>query len=201
MKKYLPLLQAFALVLLAVPATTLAVEQYPPIICTGLFGCGGGAENVILQHTFPTAATLLIQIAGGGAVIAIVVAGVQMVASYGDEGKFGNARKGIMFALGGLALVLSAAPIVSFITTEEYGFQGNDGSVLTVMATALRIIMALFNVGLAIIVILAGLRMVLAQGNADEFKKGGTVIKYAIIGAVVVNLARTLVQALLTLYA
>ncbi len=45
----------------------------------------------------------------------------------------------------------------------------------------------------------AGLKMALASGAADEFKKGGQIIRWAIIGAVVVNLARAIVLAFLAL--
>ena len=90
-----------------------------------------------------------------------------------------------------------AASIVTFVTTENYGFVG--GNVVTVMASVVRIILTLFNVGFAIVIILAGLRMILAHGNADEFKKGGTMIKWAIIGGVVVNLSKAAIQAFLAL--
>lgn len=194
-------LTVLATSLIAVPGIALAVEMYPPIICIGLFGCGLAPSNVVLESTLPTVAGILLQFAAGGAVIAIVIAGTQMTISYGDEGKVSNAQKGILFALGGLALALAAGPIVSFVTTENYGLGDPDflfGPV-GLLASALRIILTLFNVGFALVVMLAGLRMVLARGGADEFKKSGDMIKWAVVGAVVVNLARVVVQALLAL--
>ena len=190
-------------VLLALPASVLAVDLYPPIICNGLLGCGtlGPGDNVLMQYTLPTVAKILIQLAAGGAVLAVVIGGVQMAVSYGDEGKVTNARKAIMFALGGLALAFAAAPIVSFVSSEYY-YQGGDflfgpGGI---MASVIRIIMILFNVAFCIVIILAGLRMIIAGGSADEFKKGGDMIKWAVIGGLIVNLARAGVQALLALY-
>lgn len=183
--------------LLAVPEMALAVEQYPPLVCNGLAGCGAPPGNVLLTNVLPVVATLLMQLAAGGAMIAVVVAGVQMCTSYGDEGKITNARKAILYAFGGFGLALMSASIVAFVTTEDYGFEG--GNVVTVMASAIRIILTLFNVGFAIVIILAGLRMVTAQGNADEFKKGGAMIRWAIIGGVVVNAAKAAIQAFLVL--
>lgn len=189
-------------ILLAAPALALAVDWYPPIICDGLFGCGRPPENVIFNSTLPTAAAILIQLAAAGTVLAVVIGGVQMVVSYGDEGKITSARKAILFALGGLALAISAAPIVSFVVTEDYG-QGGGTDLLFgptgVMASAIRIIMILFNVAFALVAIIAGIRMIIAGGNADEFKKAGNMIKWAVIGGVIVNLARVGVQALLML--
>ena len=186
--------------MLQFPATAFAVDMYPPILCNGLLGCGREPENVLLQNTLPAAAWFLIQLAAGGAVIAIVIGGVQMAASYGDEGKVTSARKAILFALGGLGLAFAAAPIVSFVTSEQYYtggefFFGPGG----ILATAIRIIMTLFNVVFALVIILAGMRMITASGNADEFKKGGEMIKWAVIGGVIVNLARTGIQAFLAL--
>ncbi len=198
MKFILRLLPAF--ILITLPAMAFAVDMYPPIICNGLFGCGRPPENVLMANTLPTVAAILIQLAAGGAVIAVVIGGVQMAVSYGDDGAITNARKAILFALGGLGLALAAAPIVSFVSTEQY-YQGGEflfgpGGL---MASVIRIIMILFNVAFAIVIILAGLRMITAGGNADEFKKGGNMIKWAIIGGVIVNLARAGIQALLAL--
>lgn len=182
--------------LLAIPGAVLAVDPYPPLLCPGLFGCGLGPQNLILTNALPTAALILVQIAAGGAVIAITIAGVQMGISYGDESKITNARKAILYALGGLGIALSAVPIVSFVTSENYGLD-IGGDIITVMASMIRIILTLFNVGFCIVVILAGLRMMNSQGNADEFKKGAEMIKWAIIGGVIVNLAKAGVQAFL----
>ncbi len=197
--RYLPsfLRASLAILCVALPTIALAVGQYPPLVCNGLFGCGAPPSNVLLESTLPAAAVLLMQLAAGGAVLAVVIAGTQMAVSYGDEGKITNARKAILFALGGFGLALSSASIVAFVTTEDYGFFG--GNVVTVMASVVRIILTLFNVGFAIVIILAGLRMITAQGNADEFKKGGVMIKWAIIGGVVVNVAKAGIQAFLAL--
>lgn len=200
MRHSLSLLTAFLVaLLLSIPELALAVDEYAPIICTGLFGCGQGAENVIAEHTLPTVAGVLVQLAAGGAILAVTIAGVQMVVSYGDEGKITNARMAILYALGGLGLALCAASIVSFVSTEDFGFLGGEGTIVSVMSAVIGIIMTLFNVAFAIVIILAGLRMITAQGNADEFKKGGNMIKWAIIGAVIVNAAKALVQAVLAL--
>lgn len=197
MKNILRLLTAIALLL---PAAAFAVDMYPPLVCNGLLGCGRPPENILLQNTLPTVAMFLIQLAAGGAVIAVVIGGVQMTVSGGDEGTVTNARKAILFALGGLGLAFAAAPIVSFVTTEQYYtggefFFGPGG----ILATAIRIIMTVFNVGFALVIIIAGSRMIVSSGSPDEFKKGGNMIKWAVIGGVIVNLARTGISAFLAL--
>ncbi len=206
MRRFPSILKAFLTsIVVAIPASVFALDAYPPILCTNLYGCGSPPENVILSAALPTAGAILIQLAAGGAVLAIVISGVQMVVSYGDEGKVGNARFAILYALGGLGLALGAAPIVSFVTSEDYGQDvgGAGGDLLFssggVLASVIRIIMLLFNVAFCIVIILAGLRMIITGGNADEYKKGGQMIKWAVVGGVVVNLARSLVHAFLNL--
>ncbi len=197
------LLRRLSAVAILAGATMAALPAFAqiPVICTGLAGCGAGAENVLLTSTLPTAGALMIRLVAGGAVIFIVVAGTKMLIGGNDE-KAGAAKKSIMLALGGLGLALAAGTIVSFVTTENYG-QANPGDFLFgaggLMESAIRIIMTLFNVAFIIVILYAGIQMVLSSGKADEFKKGGTMIKWAIVGAVLVNLSRAIVQAFLGL--
>jgi hypothetical protein len=192
-------LLASALVLLLAPIAALAQGgALPPVICDGLIGCGKGVSNLFFDQALPVAITVMMQVAVGGAMIFIVIAGVRMLVSYGDEGQVSTAKKGIMYALGGLGLALTSASIVAFVSTEQYVDPAPD-ALLGFMAATMRIILLLFNVAFALVIIAAGIRMVIAQGNADEFRKGGTVIKWAIIGAIIVNISKALVQAFLGL--
>ncbi len=172
------------------------------VICTGLPGCGQGPENTLLTRVLPAAVFIMIQLVAGGSVVFIMINGVKMLLSAGDDGKAQAARKGIMSAIGGLGLAIVSATAVSFITTENYG-QANPQNFLFgpggVLDSVVRLILTLFNVGFVIMVLYAGFKMALASGSGDEFKKGGQIIRWAIVGAVVVNLARAIVQAFLTL--
>lgn len=207
----MPLIRLLAAVIATLFPTMVAAQQLyppstgpkmPPTVCTGLAGCPEGPENTLYTNILPAAASLLIQVAGAAAVIWVVIAGVRLVASYGDETQIGMARKSVLYALGGLGLALCAATIVSFVTSENYGQADPTDFVFGtggLVAAALRIILVLFNVGFIIAILLAGVRMVSGQGSPDEFKKGGEIIKWCIIGAVLVNIARVLVQALLNI--
>ncbi len=172
------------------------------VVCTGLAGCGAPPSNVLLTNLLPAAVMIMVQLAAGGSVVFIVIAGVRFLLSNGDEGQVTSAKKGIMYGLGGLGLTIVSATLVSFVTTENYG-QANPQNFLFgsggLMQSVINIVITLSNVGFAVVVIAAGIRMVLASGKADEFKKGGQVIKWAIVGAVVINLARAIVQAFLNL--
>ncbi|MBI3332068.1 hypothetical protein HYZ99_03880 [Candidatus Peregrinibacteria bacterium] len=186
-----------AALILSVPGAVIA--QAPPVVnCTGLIGCGSGPSNVLLTSTLPTVIRLLGTFAGGAAVIFISVAGVQMVLSAGDESKVSSARWSVIYALGGLALAIMSQTIVAAVATETYGSAGGDFMV-SLMRDVIRIILIGFNVTFGLAIMIAGIRMALGGGKADEFQKALFTIKWAIAGAVVTNSAGALVNALFNL--
>ena len=179
----------------------LLAQAPPVIICDGLPGCGEAAiENVLFEHTVPTAIGLLINLAAGGSVIFIVVAGAQMLLSAGDEGMLTKARYGVLFALLGLALALASQSLVEFVATEEYG-QSNEGNFLFggFLPSVVRIALLLLNATFMLVIMAGGIRMALSSGKQEEFTKGLSMIKWAIVGAVIINVARAGTQALLLL--
>ncbi len=197
MRRFLFSLPAF---LATLTASSADAQQMPIVVCTGLAGCGKSAENLLYTGVLPTAASLMIQIAGAAAVIFIVIGGVQMVMSGGDEGKISTAKKAVIYSLAGLGLAITAATLVSFVTTENYGQAGGANFLFGAggfVPSVIRIIMMLFDAGFFIVIFWAGLRMVIAAGNAEEFKKAGVMIRWAIVGAIIVNIAKAGVQALL----
>lgn len=181
------------------PAASAQVQ----VVCTGLAGCGAAPGNVIMTNLLPAAVDIMIQLAAGGSVVFIVIAGVKFLTSYGDEGKVSAAKKGILYGLGGLGMAITSASLVSFVTSENYG-QSNPANFLFgtqgLLQSVINITITLSNVAFAIVVILAGIRMVTSAGDTAEFKKGGQVIKWAIVGAVVINLSRAIVQAFINVH-
>lgn len=157
--------------------------------------------NVFAAATLPAVISLLIRLVAGGAVVAIVVAGTELMLKSSDEGATA-AKKAVLYALGGLGLAVCASTIVTFVTSENYG-QANPNDLIFgaggVLQSVIRIIMVLFNMAFVIIIIYAGFRMSLSGGSTDEFKRGGNTIKWAVVGAVLVNLAKALVQAFIQL--
>lgn len=172
------------------------------VVCTGLKGCPQGAENTLFNNILPRTAEFGIKLAAGGAVVMVVIGGVRMLLSNGDEGKVGAAKKSIYMAFAGLALALTSATIVGYVVTEDYGQNTPEGFIFDaggLLHSTVRLVLVLFNVAFVIVVMIAGVRMVLAGGEPGEFKKSGEVIKWAIVGAIVVNLARIVVGMFLNL--
>lgn len=179
------------------------------VVCTGLAGCGKPPGNAIVSAVY-TGFTVLVGVSAGTAVLFVVWNGLQMVLAFGDEGKFTNARWGVLYALLGLGIALFSGTAVSFVSTQYFGqctgfFSGcvtatPSVNVLTVfMRTLTSIIALIFNVLFGIAVVIAGMRILVGGGKSDELGKAGSIIKACITGAVIVNVGRALVQAFLSL--
>ncbi len=188
----------------AIVSSLQAFAAEPPIVrCKGIPGCDAGPSNVFAETAIPAITDLLLKTAAAGAILAIMWGGFLMVMSNGDDAKGQNGRKSITFGLGGLALALSANSLVSFFVTEDFG-QGSAGGggadflFSSLFPAAVRIILAIFNVAVAMVVIFAGIRMAMSKGKSDQFSKGGSTIMWACLGAIVVNAARAIVEAFVT---
>jgi hypothetical protein len=161
---------------------------------TNLYGCGG-ATNVLSTLTIPNITIFLLRLVGASSVLFIVWSGVTLMTSLDDAGKRTQARHSILYVMGAVALAVCSQLIVSFVTTEEYG-QSNPSNFIIggLFANAVRIILILVNVTLGLIVVIQGIRMVLAQGKSDQYGNARSAIMWAIIGAIVINAALAIVR-------
>lgn len=163
-------------------------------------GCGDGPANIFLS-TFPNLAIFMLQLATGLTVLFIVYAGVQLVLNMGDEGKIGNQRKGIFFALAGLFTAIVSQLVVSFVATQNWGQDAGGNLPINVLAAAVGSLLTLFNGLLIMAIMYYGIRMLLASGDSGAFGSAKTGITWAIVGAIIVNLANALVQGVTSFFA
>lgn len=161
------------------------------VICTGLAGCGG--EGELFTHAITAVLSILVTIAAGASLLFVVWGGFQFMLLFGDEGKKDEAKNTIKHALIGLAVTLFAGAAVGFVSTQFYGGPAND-PIVAVMEAAVRILITVCNVFFLIALIYAGYLMVMGK---EDFAKGEAMIKWAIIGAIIVNVSRSIVDAFL----
>ncbi|MDB4978620.1 MAG: hypothetical protein JWM56_806 [Candidatus Peribacteria bacterium] len=188
------LLRIAAMLALLVPSVA-AAQFYIP--CTDLPGCGSGPKD-LTPTVVTTVVSVLLQVITSAALGYIIYAGIQTLFSQGDDGKADKARWGIVYALGGLGLAITSGTIISLVGSQTWG-TGDPFGPTGIVSTGITAAVRLFNVAFAIVVVLAGYRMVTAQGKSDEFNKALAAVKYAIMGAIMVNIAKALVQAFLLL--
>lgn len=189
------LLSAGLLLSLMASAVPASADLLPSVngACTGLFGCGAGGANIPYQFAF-NLVTLLLQVAAGLSVLFIVFAGFQVVTNIsGDEGKISQFKNGVMNSMIGLCVAILSEFLVSVIGNPNISVAGVLP--IALIGAAISILKIVLNSIFLIVVVIAGLRMVYAQGKTDEYNKGRTMLFWAAIGAVVVNLAAALASA------
>ncbi len=185
----------FASILGALAAIALPTAAHAQIfvVCTGLAGCGGTGE--LFTHTVTAVLAILVTIASGMSLVYVVWGGFQMLILWGDEGKADEAKHTIKHALVGLGITLMSGAAVGFVSTEFYGGPSSNPMV-ALMEGAIRILVTLSNIAFLFAIIYAGYLMAMGK---EDYTKGVAMVRWAIIGAIVVNLARTIVDGFLGL--
>ncbi|MAE68230.1 MAG: hypothetical protein QF793_03460 [Candidatus Peribacteraceae bacterium] len=140
---------------------------------------------------------------GLAAVVVIVIAGIWLVVSVGDEQAKEKAKKIILYALVGLIIIALAAGIVTLIINATGGggifgpvpTLGNaDGTdIRATVRRILRTVLGFMALIAVIVIVIAGISMVISLGNEQAKDRAKRIILYTIIGLFIILLARALV--------
>lgn len=180
------------------PASTFSGDA----LCQGITGFQDAcdSQNVVTEKVLPETAALLLRIVAGLSVLFIVWGGILMLISMGEESKTAQAKWAIIYSLVGLfGAILSQAFVGTVAQTPLTIAAGEKGEVIVIKAAVAFLVKAV-NVVFLSVIIFAGIRMLLGQGQPEEFGRAKKMIAWTIAGAVIVNVARTLVRAILTLF-
>jgi hypothetical protein len=174
---------------------TVAMARDPTVDpCLGVPG-GCPPENVLVKAIDPIAGFLFIG-AEAGAVLFVVIGGAQMILSMGDDSKAQKGRTSVILALFGYILALASQTVVHFVHTHFMAVvTETEKPGVAIMATIVRMTVALFNITFAAVVVYAGFRLVISWGKAEEHTKAWNSILWAVTGAVIINVAGALVRA------
>ena len=119
------------------PDTAFAIAP-PPVP-----GMVGGPANVIATQVIPAIVDMLLRIATGVSLIFLVIAGFNMMFSFGDESKTTEARWGVIYALAGLGVAIMARMIVGVVVTEGSLVAVTDE--VSLMQAALTMLVTIFQ--------------------------------------------------------
>lgn len=172
----------------------------PPVPCAevGLTGCGP-ATNALAENVLPDVALFLLRIAGGLSLIFMLVAGVQLMLAMGDESKISQQKKAVLNVMLGLSLAILSQGFVSAVATYNYDIADmNDAIVGGLFRYIIDIILMFVNIIFVCIVIVLGMRMVMAQGKTDQFNGARKGIQWVVSGAILINISHTMVKIVLT---
>ena len=163
----------------------------------GLIG-GCAIQNEAL-NAVPLIVDTMVAIAAGVSVMFIIVGAYQLLISSGEEGAIGKGKMSIIFALVGLGLTMVSQTIVAFAIAQFGGLQTSGDPIFSFMGLAVRAMTGPFNAVFVIMMIFGGFKMAFARGSADEFSKARGILIWACIGAICVNVARAMVNAVMNL--
>lgn len=190
----IPLLLGRLFSLFVTTALAAAPAQDP---CVGV--PGGCAPVNMITYVIPVIGSLLVGLAGGGAVLFVIIGGIQMIMSMGDEGAGTKGKTSMLYAIGGFMLALASQAIVTFVHTRASVLATAATPHLDFMAAAVSAVLSLLNVAFIGVVIYAAIRLVIAWGKADSYQKSMQALLWAIIGTLIINAANAIVHAVLKL--
>ncbi len=181
---------------LALQAITTFAAEPPDVPCPDNLDCNGGGTNVLMSVA-EAIALFALRLSVGLSLVFVLYGALLMVISQGDEGQIGKGKSHIQYAIVGLAVALMAQNIYSFVYDVVQNVNPNDaifGGILPGVASA---IVTVFNPLFFISIIVAGIRMVLDRGKDQEFGKAKTALLWSCAGAVVINVAYSLIKAVM----
>ena len=174
--------------------------------CTLIGGCQ--PVNVALNLAAPVV-QVLISVIAGVSMLFVMYGGGMMLISMGDDSKYTTAKNSIIYALVGFGIAIVSQSVVAFVVVQSgaavgtmvagSGFGGFENPALALINVAINSMLYLFNGVFAAVIIFAGFRLVLGRGKSEELEGAKKMLIYAVMGALIINLAKALVTALLNL--
>lgn len=162
-----------------------------------IVGCSPISSTAISDFAVQIA-NLMLYSAAGLCVLFIIYGGLLMIVSVGDDSRFQKGRNAVLFAMLGLALSLASQSLLAFVASVAVS-SITSNPIVTTITNVSNLLISAFNALFVIAVIVGGYRMVLARGEQDKFNSGRQAVTFAIIGAIVVNLAKLITNYIYTL--
>jgi len=138
------------------------------------------------------------------AVIVIIIAGIYLVTSVGNDEAKEKAKKAILYAVIGLIIILLSEAIVTIITTFDNGIiLGGTGGIVgntDVRTTTIHIvqkILAYMALVAVVVIVIAGIYLVTSVGNDEAKEKAKKIILYAVVGLIVILLSEAVVTVII----
>lgn len=97
-----------------------------------------------------------------------------------------------------ISLLVISAPAVAMAQNELYNPLGKDADVTTVIGRLITSILGITGSIALLMFVYGGFLWLISAGNPDMVKKGKEVMKWAVLGLVVIVLAYTIVRAIVT---
>lgn len=195
-----------AAVLLSVPGSAFAqsTSAATPLLiyCGGLPGCTASGTIPFTEQISSVLTLLLLQLplyTQGVGVLFIMIGGAYILLSSGNEEYVTKGKKSITWSVIAIFITQFASEIVGFVQSEVQTRVASSDLVMSVVETLAGSIMNLFYTALVAVAVYSGMRMVLAFGKEDQFKKAQEGLFYAALGAIIINASQQIYNAFFNL--
>ncbi len=135
------------------------------------------------------------------AVLTIVIAGMFLILSIGDEGQKDKAKKIIQYTIIGIIVILLAQVIVDLVFRV---FTGDVGGVRELVTTVVvKLLLTVLNIVTTIallMLVVAGLYLIFSLGDEGQKDKAKKIIQYTIVGLIIILFARVIIIFVNTLF-
>ncbi len=174
---------------------THAFIGFAIIACAGAFanafgvGSSGGLNattvtpGLTLYPSINSVATFIIEMSGGIFVLMIVIAGIRMVTTQGEQGAFEKAKHLLVINCAGVALMLISTAIIAGVSAGSTG----AGTIVTELRGVALFLLELLGFVSVIALIVAGIYLIVSieESYRDKAKKVviGTLITLVVIFA------------------
>lgn len=152
-------------------------------------GPATGVSPGILQGSVTSVANFIIEMSAGIFVLMIVIAGIRMVTTQGEQGAFDKAKHLLAINCGGVALMLIAAAIVNGVFSTNSGFINEE---LRGIALFLLTLMGFLCV---VALIIAGIYLVISIEDSYRDKA-----KKIVIGTLITLVAIFVIYSLILVF-
>lgn len=141
-------------------------------------------DGSVIKNLLP----LAYSVAGMIAVGMVAYSGIKYMLSGGNPGKTAEATQSLIWSLAGLAVVILASAIISFVVTNITGTDINQ-----LAANAIKQIFFFGGIVAVIMIVFSGLRYVTSTGDPGRARAAMSTLVYAIVGLVVCLLAYVII--------
>ena len=135
---------------------------------------------------------LVFIVLGSISLLILVIQGMKYALSLGNSEQVNRARNGIIYALVGLIIAMTAWSLVTFTLDSITGVdttQHETGSVINLLTNISGYLVFITAIISIIVIIIGGFQLVFSEGNAEKAKNARSTIIYAVVGLLVAIIA------------
>ena len=151
---------------------------------------GNPISSTTIEGVLSSVMSYLKGIAGTIAVIFIIIGGVMYMLSAGDKDMAERAKKTLVYAMAGLAIVVAAPTFYSEIVSVLGGsssLSGTSGTSLkTIASNVLTLLLSIAGFLAIIMMIIGAVQMLSAMGEEERYEQGKKTVIYSIVGIAIV---------------